>query len=32
MKTDLYWNSMVEILPLEKLGDLQLKKFKKIVE
>lgn len=32
MKTDLYWNPMVEILPLEKLRDLQLKKFKKIVE
>ena len=30
-KRDAYWNPIVETLPLERLRDLQLKKFRKIV-
>jgi len=31
-QTDLYWNPVVETLPLGKIRDLQLKKFKRILE
>ena len=29
---DLYWNPVVETLPLRKMRDLQMKKFKRILE
>ncbi len=29
---DIYWNPLVETLPLEKLRELQVKKFKRILE
>ena len=29
---DLYWNPVIETLPMEKLRGLQLKKFKRILE
>ena len=31
-KRDLYWNPVVETLPFERLQELQLKKFKKILK
>ena len=32
LKKDTYWNPVVETLPLEKLRELQVKKFKRILE
>ena len=31
-KTDVYWNPVVETLPLERLRELQVRKFKKILK
>ncbi|MEW6375986.1 MAG: phenylacetate--CoA ligase family protein, partial [Thermodesulfobacteriota bacterium] len=30
--TELYWNPIIETLPMEKLRDLQVRKFKRILE
>ncbi len=30
MKTDKYWNSLLETMPQERLQELQVKKFKRI--
>jgi len=31
-ESDVYWNPLIETLPMEKLRELQLKKFKRILE